>query len=133
MEHPDSIRNDVDTMTLPRYIMQTTRDSDFVILLNAIQTSCKLISRSVRKAGIAGLCKFILLLSSICLNIQLVDGQAGSENATGDSQKKIDVLSDEIMVNALYHSHVCAVLVSEERDNAIIIPEPMQGKFIPTL
>lgn len=57
MEHPDSIRNDVNTLTLTRHIMSATRDSDFVILMNAIQTSCKLISRSVRKAGIAGLCK----------------------------------------------------------------------------
>lgn len=53
---------------------------------------------------------------------------AGSENATGDDQKKLDVLSDEIMVNALYHSHVCAVLVSEEREEPIIVPEPMSGK-----
>eukprot|EP01035_Chromulina_nebulosa_P021702 gene21702-28085_t len=112
MEHPDSIRNDVDTLTLTRHIMKATRDSDFVILLNAIQTSCKLISRSVRKAGIAGLY-----------------GQAGSENATGDSQKKLDVLSDEIMVNALYNSMVCAVLVSEERDDAIIVPEDHAGKY----
>ena len=57
MEHPDSIRNDTDSKTLTRFIMTSTRDTDFVILLNAIQTACKLISRSVRKAGIANLCK----------------------------------------------------------------------------
>ena len=28
----------------------------------------------------------------------LADGSAGSENATGDSQKKLDVLSNEMMV-----------------------------------
>lgn len=112
MEHPDSIRNDTDTKTLSRLIMKSTRDADFVILLTAIQTSCKLIARSVRKAGIAGLY-----------------GQAGSENATGDSQKKLDVLSDEIMINALINSHVCAVLVSEECEEAIIVPEHMQGKY----
>lgn len=59
VEHPDSIRNDVNTQTLSRYIMTLTRDSDFVILMNALSTACKLISRSVRKAGIAGLCKYI--------------------------------------------------------------------------
>lgn len=57
MEHPDSIRNDTDSKTLSRLVMMRTRDSDFVILINAIATACKLISRSVRKAGIAGLCK----------------------------------------------------------------------------
>jgi fructose-1,6-bisphosphatase I len=46
--------------------MNRTKDSDFVILLSAIQTACKLVARSVRKAGIAGLY-----------------GAAGSENATG--------------------------------------------------
>lgn len=55
--HPDSIRNDTDSKTIQRHIMVNTKDADLVILLNAIQTSCKLISRSVRKAGIAGLCK----------------------------------------------------------------------------
>lgn len=57
MEHPDSIRNDTDSKTLSRLVMVRTKDPELVILLNAIQTACKLISRSVRKAGIAGLCK----------------------------------------------------------------------------
>ena len=55
--HPDSIRNDTDSQTLSRLVMIRTKDSDLVILLNAIQTACKLVARSVRKAGIAGLCK----------------------------------------------------------------------------
>ena len=33
------------------------------------------------------------------------------------------------MVNSLYNSHVCSVLVSEERDEAIIVPETMAGKY----
>merc|ERR1711976_1118369 len=36
------------------------------------------------------------------------------------------------MVNALYNSHVCCVLVSEENDDPIIVPEEMQGKFCVT-
>ena len=55
--HPDSIRNDVDSKTLSRLLMTRTKNADLVILLNAIQTACKLVARSVRKAGIAGLCK----------------------------------------------------------------------------
>lgn len=109
-DHRDSIRNDTNSLTLSRQVMLHTRDSDFVVLLNSIQTACKLISRSVRKAGIAGLY-----------------GNAGSENATGDDQKKIDVLSNDMMVNALTYSHVCAVLVSEENDDPIILPEHLSG------
>ena len=55
--HPDSIRNDTDSKTLNRLSMMRTKDRDLVILLSALQTACKLIARSVRKAGIAGLCK----------------------------------------------------------------------------
>jgi fructose-1,6-bisphosphatase len=57
--HPDSIRNDTDTKTLNRTSMMRTKDRDLVILLGAVQTACKLIARSVRKAGIAGLCKSV--------------------------------------------------------------------------
>ena len=57
MEHPDSIRNDTNSQTMSRLLMKKTKDSDFVLLLSSIQTACKLVARSVRKAGIAGLCK----------------------------------------------------------------------------
>lgn len=110
--HPDSIRNDTDSKTLARLVMVRTRNPELVILLNAIQTSCKLVARSVRKAGIAGLY-----------------GMAGSENATGDDQKKLDVLSNDMFVNSLYNSHSCCVLVSEENDDAIIVPEDKKGKY----
>ncbi|RYY82757.1 hypothetical protein EON63_12700 [archaeon] len=65
LDHPDSIRNDTDSKTLQRLVMVRTRDADFVLLINAIQTACKLISRSVRKAGIAGLCKYEAFMVSV--------------------------------------------------------------------
>jgi fructose-1,6-bisphosphatase I len=42
-------------------------------------------------------------------------GLAGAENVQGEEQKKLDILSDEIMVNALRASGKCSVLVTEER------------------
>jgi len=60
----------------------------------------------------------------------VIDGGAGSENCTGDQQKKLDVLSNEIMMNLLYNSHVCAVLVSEEDDEPIIVPSDLCGNFL---
>lgn len=42
-------------------------------------------------------------------------GLAGQENVQGEDQKKLDVLSDEIMVNALRASGKTSVLVTEER------------------
>lgn len=39
------------------------------------------------------------------------------------------MLSDEIMVNSLRASGKCAVLVTEEREHAIIIEERYRGKY----
>lgn len=52
---------------------------------------------------------------------------AGSSNTTGDEQKKLDVLSNEMFVNSLYNSNVCAVLVSEENEEPIIVEESLAG------
>jgi len=76
------------------------------------EVACKGIARAVRKAGIAGLY-----------------GLAGSDNTSGDEQKKLDILSNEIMVNSLINSHMCAVLVSEENDEPIIVQGSKQGRF----
>jgi fructose-1,6-bisphosphatase I len=92
--------------------MANTHDHDLVILLNAIATACKLITSAVQRAGIAKLY-----------------GLAGVVNSTGDEQKKLDILSNEMMINALVHSGVCSVLVSEENEDPIIVPPGKQGKY----
>jgi fructose-1,6-bisphosphatase I len=92
--------------------MASTHDHDLVILLNAIATSCKIITSAVQRAGVAKLY-----------------GLAGEVNSTGDDQKKLDVLSNDIMINALVNSGVCCVLVSEENEDPIIVPPGRSGKF----
>lgn len=92
--------------------MASTHDHDLVILLNAIATSCKLITSAVQRAGIAKLY-----------------GLAGEVNSTGDDQKKLDVLSNDMMINALFNSGVCSVLVSEENEEPIMVPPGKAGKF----
>lgn len=103
---------DVDTPTLNRFVMAHTRDPELVILLNAIGTSCKLITSAVQRAGVAQLY-----------------GLAGEVNSTGDDQKKLDVMSNDMMINALVNSGVCAVLVSEENEEPIIVPKSKAGKY----
>ena len=56
-------------------------------------------------------------------------GLAGDTNVQGEEQKKLDVLSNDIMVNALRASGRTAVLVSEELDEAIIIEDRYKGKY----
>merc|ERR1712127_489422 len=93
---------DADAETLSRFVMSSTRDLDLVILMNSIATSCKLITSAVQRAGVGKLY-----------------GLAGEVNSTGDDQKKLDVLSNDMMINALVNSGVCSVLVSEENEEPI--------------
>lgn len=101
-----------DVTTLNRFVMASTHDHDLVILLNAIGTSCKCIAAAVQRAGVASLY-----------------GLAGEVNSTGDDQKKLDVMSNDMMINALKNSGVCSVLVSEENEDPIIVPPGKNGKY----
>ena len=56
-------------------------------------------------------------------------GLAGETNVQGEEQKKLDVLSDDIMVNALRACGKTAVLVSEERDEAVIIEDRLKVRI----
>ena len=56
-------------------------------------------------------------------------GLAGETNVQGEEQKKLDVLSNDIMINALRASGRTAVLVSEENEEAIIIEGRNKGKY----
>jgi len=69
-----------------------------------VQVTSKYIASNVRKARL----------------INLV-GLAGASNVQGEDQKKLDVLSNDIMVNALSASGKVSVMVSEEIDDPIIV------------
>ncbi|KLO12591.1 inositol phosphatase [Schizopora paradoxa] len=107
-----------DIITLTRHILSDqyrlgpAATGDLTLLLNAIQTTSKFIATNVRKARL----------------INLI-GLAGETNVTGDEQKKLDVLSNDIMVNALRASRKTAVLVSEELEDAIVIEDKLKGKY----
>ena len=54
---------------------------------------------------------------------------AGETNVQGEEQKKLDVLSNDIMINSLRASGKTAVLVSEENEEAIFIEDRYRGKY----
>lgn len=56
-------------------------------------------------------------------------GMAGETNVQGEEQKKLDVLSNNIMINSLRASGKTAVLVSEENEEAIFIEDKYKGKY----
>uniref|UniRef100_A0A0V0G3V6 Fructose-1,6-bisphosphatase isozyme 2 n=1 Tax=Triatoma dimidiata TaxID=72491 RepID=A0A0V0G3V6_TRIDM len=104
--------------TLTRFVLQEQRKhpeatGDLTQLLISIQSAVKAISSAVRKAGITHLY-----------------GLAGTENIQGEAVKKLDVLANELFINMIRSSYTTCLLVSEENDEAIIIPSEERGKYI---
>ncbi|XP_057354490.1 fructose-1,6-bisphosphatase isozyme 2 isoform X2 [Manis pentadactyla] len=108
---------ETDMLTLTRYVMERGRQAkgtgELTQLLNSMLTAIKAISSAVRKAGLANLY-----------------GIAGSVNVTGDEVKKLDVLSNSLVINMLQSSYSTCVLVSEENKEAIITPKEKRGKYV---
>ncbi|XP_004846134.1 fructose-1,6-bisphosphatase isozyme 2 isoform X1 [Heterocephalus glaber] len=108
---------ETDMLTLTRYVMEKGRQAkgtgELTQLLNSMLTAIKAISSAVRKAGLAHLY-----------------GIAGSVNVTGDEVKKLDVLSNALVINMLQSSYSTCVLVSEENKEAIITSQERRGKYV---
>uniref|UniRef100_A0A673GT85 fructose-bisphosphatase n=1 Tax=Sinocyclocheilus rhinocerous TaxID=307959 RepID=A0A673GT85_9TELE len=108
---------DTNVVTLTRFVLEEGRKAkgtgELTTLLNSMCTAIKAISTAVRKAGIANLY-----------------GIAGSTNVTGDQVKKLDVLSNDLVINMIKSSFTSCVLVSEENDHAIIIEPEERGKYV---
>uniref|UniRef100_A0A8C2DF88 Fructose-1,6-bisphosphatase 1 n=1 Tax=Cyprinus carpio TaxID=7962 RepID=A0A8C2DF88_CYPCA len=99
---------DTNVVTLTRFLLEEGRKAkgtgELTTLLNAMCTAVKAISSAVRKAGIAHLY-----------------GIAGSTNVTGDQVKKLDILTNDLVINMIKSSFTSCVLVTEEHENAIIV------------
>lgn len=53
-------------------------------------------------------------------------GIAGSTNVTGDQVKKLDILSNDLVINMLKSSFSTCVIVSEENKDAVIVETEKQ-------
>ena len=53
-----------------------------------------------------------------------------SENSSGDVQKKLDVISNDIMIEQLTKTGCCSILLSEENEDAIIIDAEHKGNYM---
>ncbi|XP_017595956.1 fructose-1,6-bisphosphatase isozyme 2 isoform X2 [Corvus cornix cornix] len=109
---------ETDMLTLTRFVMEKGRrvkgaTGELTQLLNSMLTAIKAISAAVRKAGLAHMF-----------------GIAGTVNVTGDEVKKLDVLSNSLVINMLQSSYSTCVLVTEENKEAIIIPKDKRGKYV---
>lgn len=51
-------------------------------------------------------------------------------NSSGDVQKKLDVITNEIMIDNLTKTKCCSILLSEENKDAIVIDKEFRGKYM---
>ena len=75
-------------------------------LVAHLADTCKEISFKVSRGALAG-----------------VLGSAGSENVQGETQKKLDVIANDIMCQACAESGYVSGIASEEMDHALQVPE----------
>ncbi len=105
--------------TLDRFLMETMRATpgatgQFVNLLKQVALAGKLCSARVQRAGLAGML-----------------GETGTTNIQGEFVQKLDVYANETFKRALEHAGVVCLVVSEEEDLPITVPEPFAvGDYI---
>ncbi len=105
--------------TLTQFIIEEQRripgaTGDFTSLLNDITTACKKIACAVNRGGLIGIL-----------------GSADTENVQGETQKKLDVISNDVMINALEWTGHLAGMASEEMDDPLPIPAAYpKGKYL---
>ena len=96
-------------VTLSRYLIEQTRSNntpaDLRFLIEVVARACKEISHHVSKGALGG-----------------VLGSMGTENVQGEVQKKLDVISNDILLEANEWGGHLAGMASEEMDNAYQIP-----------
>jgi fructose-1,6-bisphosphatase I len=85
---------------------------DFTLLCHALQFSFKSIAYYIRRASLINL-----------------SGLAGATNSTGDDQKKLDVIGNDIFISTMRSCGRVRILVSEEEDELIEFPAGPNAKY----
>lgn len=106
-------------VTLSQHIIEQQREhptasGDFSWLLGGITYSCRVIAAAVRRAGISGIL-----------------GDTGQINVQGETVQKLDVFSNNIIINSLGYRGNVGIICSEENEEPIFIKENgAAGKYI---
>lgn len=104
--------------TVTQFIIEEQRKikatGDFTSLLNDIVTACKVIANTVDQGALIG-----------------VLGSAESENIQGETQKKLDLITNDVMIKSNEWAGHLAAMASEEMDDIYPIPDGMpKGKYL---
>jgi fructose-1,6-bisphosphatase I len=87
---------------------------DFTSLLNDVVSACKVISNAVNKGALVG-----------------VLGTADTENVQGETQKKLDIITNEVFIKSNEWAGHLAAMASEEEDDIYPIPAQYpRGKYL---
>jgi len=97
-------------ISLTRYLVEQQRidghiPSELRLLLEVVARACKSISQAVNKGALGG-----------------VLGTAGSENVQGEVQKKLDIIANEVLIEANEWGGHLAAMASEEMDSIYVVP-----------
>ncbi len=105
--------------TLTHYLKEQKIDSAVSDVITTITEVGKTISQLLRKGALADIL-----------------GEAGNQNVQGEEQKKLDVLANDLLLEALSQNQHCAGVASEELDDAtpanadgglLVLFDPLDG------
>jgi len=106
-------------ISLTRYLVEQQRMEGHIpaqlrLLLEVVARACKRISLTVNKGALGG-----------------VLGSAETENVQGEMQKKLDIIANEVLIEANEWGGHLAAMASEEMDGIYIVPNRYpQGEYL---
>ena len=106
-------------VSLTQYLVEQQRQHGHIpeqlrLLIEVVARACKRIAISVNKGALGD-----------------VLGSAGSENVQGEVQKKLDVISNEVLIEANEWGGHLAAMASEEMDSIHVVPHRYpQGEYL---
>ena len=107
------------TISLSRYLVEQQRVDGRIppqlrLLLEVVARACKRISHAVNKGALGE-----------------VLGTAGSENVQGEVQKKLDIIANEVLIEANEWGGHLAAMASEEMEGIYVVPNRYpQGEYL---
>jgi len=109
-------------ISLTRYLVEQQRSAGHIpaqlrLLIEVVARACKGISQAVSKGALGG--------------ENSVMGSAGSENVQGEVQKKLDIIANEVLIDANEWGGHLAAMASEEMDDIYVVPNRYpQGEYL---
>ncbi|WP_395147119.1 class 1 fructose-bisphosphatase [Moraxella atlantae] len=88
--------------TLTDYLAQHSQSANINQVIGDISRVATQINRLLRQGALAD-----------------IQGEAGNQNVQGEEQKKLDVIANDLLMDALTQNTACAGVASEEMDNAV--------------